>query len=218
VQRYSDYDRRVTNYARRERALLADLLLQEGPDAPTLCAGWTTRDLAAHLVIRERRPDASAGMLIPPLAAHGERVRLARAGLPYPELVGQVRNPPSWGLLTNPVVDPLANTLEFFIHHEDVRRGGPDWQPRALTPDFEAALWRNVKLVARASLRRLGVTATIAPTGLPSLTTGPNPPVRLAGDAGELAVFFFGRQRAARVTVEGDPAIAERLRTAKLGV
>ncbi|WP_433829408.1 TIGR03085 family metal-binding protein [Actinoplanes sp. CA-015351] len=208
----------MTNYARQERALLADLLLLQGPDAPTLCEGWTTRDLAAHLVVRERRPDASAGMLIPPLAGHGEKVRLARASLPYPELIEQVRNPPSWGLMTNPVVDPLANTAEFFIHHEDVRRGNPGWEPRALSPEFEATLWRTLKLISRASLRKLGITAEITPTGLEPLRTGENPQVHISGDAGELTIFFFGRQRAARVTVEGDPAAAERVRTARLGV
>ncbi|BAL86775.1 hypothetical protein AMIS_15550 [Actinoplanes missouriensis 431] len=208
----------MTNYARRERALLADLMLSTGPEAPTLCEGWTTRDLAAHLVVRERRPDASAGMMIKPLAGYGERIRLSRAALPYEQLVDQVRNPPSWGLMTNPVVDPLANTLEFFIHHEDVRRAAPGWQPRALTPGFEASLWRTVKLISRASLRRLGIAAEITPTGLAPALTGDNPQVSVRGDAGELAVFFFGRQRAARVTVEGDPAVAERLRTAKLGV
>ncbi|MEU8243666.1 TIGR03085 family metal-binding protein [Actinoplanes missouriensis] len=208
----------MTNYARRERALLADLLLSAGPAAPTLCEGWTTRDLAAHLVVRERRPDASAGIMIKPLAGYGERVRLSRAALPYEQLVDQVRNPPSWGLMTNPVVDPLANTLEFFIHHEDVRRAAPGWEPRDLTPGFEASLWRTVKLISRASLRRLGIAAEITPTGLAPALTGDNPQVSVRGDAGELAVFFFGRQRAARVTVEGDPAVAERLRTAKLGV
>ncbi|MBB2941572.1 uncharacterized protein (TIGR03085 family) [Actinoplanes lutulentus] len=208
----------MTNYARQERALLADLLLLQGPDAPTLCEGWTTRDLAAHLVVRERRPDASAGMMIKPLAAHGEKVRLARASLPYPELIDQVRNPPSWGLMTNPVVDPLANTAEFFIHHEDVRRGAPGWEPRALSPDFEAALWRPLKLISRASLRKLGITAEITPTGQSPVRTGENPQVHISGDVGELTVFFFGRQRAARVSVEGDPAAAERVRTARLGV
>ncbi|MEU4691249.1 TIGR03085 family metal-binding protein [Actinoplanes sp. NPDC023714] len=208
----------MTNHARRERALLADLLLAEGPDAPTLCEGWTTRDLAAHLVVRERRPDASAGVMIKPLAGYAEKVRLARAALPYERLVAELRTPPSWGPLTNPVVDPLANTLEFFIHHEDVRRAGPSWEPRALPPDFEATIWRNVKLIARVSLRRLGVAATVAPTGLPPVSFGSPEQVRIAGPAGELAVFFFGRQRAARVTVEGDPAVVERLRTAKLGV
>ncbi|MEV0899371.1 TIGR03085 family metal-binding protein [Actinoplanes sp. NPDC049802] len=208
----------MTNYARTEREALADLLLSEGPDAPTLCTGWTTRDLAAHLVVRERRPDSAVGLLIRPLAGHGEKVRLARAALPYQELIGQVRNPPVWSPVSNPLVDPLANTMEMFIHHEDVRRGGGTWEPRALPRDLEAVLWRNVKLIAKAGLRRLGVTAEIEPTGFPAIRNGAEPRVRVTGDVGELAVFFFGRQRAARVAVDGDPQIAERLRTGRLGV
>jgi uncharacterized protein (TIGR03085 family) len=208
----------MTNYARRERELLADLLLSQGPDAPTLCAGWTTRDLAAHIVVRERRPDSAVGLLIKPLAGFGEKVRLARAALPYPELIAQLRTPPAWSPVSNPLVDPLANTMEMFIHLEDVRRGAQPWEPRHLEKDFEAKLWGNVKLIARAALRRLGITAEIAPTGLPLVRSGADPQVRITGDVGEIAIFFFGRQQASRVTVEGAPEVAERLRTARLGI
>jgi hypothetical protein len=48
--------------------------------------------------------------------------------------------------------------------------------------------------------------------------TGPEPKVRVAGEVGEIAMFFFGRQRASRVTVDGAPEVAERLRTARLGI
>ena len=47
--------------AARERARLADLLDEVGPDAPTCCEGWTTAHLAAHLVVRDGRPDALPG-------------------------------------------------------------------------------------------------------------------------------------------------------------
>lgn len=208
----------MTNYARVERDLLADLLLRDGPDAPTLCEGWTTRDLAAHIVVRDRRPDSAAGMLVKPLAGYGERIRLTRAALPFGELVEQLRRPPLWSPVSNPLVDRLANTMEFYIHHEDVRRGTEPWEPRVLGADFEATLWSNVKLLARASLRRLGVTAEIEATGLTAVRNGTDPQVRVTGDAGELALFFFGRQRAARVVVEGDPEVAGRLRTARLGL
>jgi uncharacterized protein (TIGR03085 family) len=208
----------MTNYARAERELLADLLLREGPDAPTLCAGWTTRDLAAHIVVRERRPDSAAGLLIKPLAGHGEKVRLARAALPYDRLISQLRTPPVWSPVSNPVVDPLANTMEMFIHHEDVRRGGDTWEPRQLDKEFETTLWRNLKLISKAALSRLKITASIEATGLPAIRNGAEPQVRIIGDVGEIAVFFFGRQRAARVTLEGAPDVTERLRTARLGV
>ncbi|WP_203723573.1 TIGR03085 family metal-binding protein, partial [Actinoplanes teichomyceticus] len=202
----------MNDYARRERQSLADLLLSEGPDAPTLCAGWTTRDLAAHLVIRERRPDAAAGMFVPALHAYGERVRLARAALPYPELIDQVRRPPVWSPVSNPLFDGLANTMEFFIHHEDVRRAAQRWEPRVLAAGHQAALWRSARLTSRLALRRLGVPGEVTATGFPPVRTGPAPQVRITGDAGELVLFFSGRQRAARVRIDGDPAVTERLR------
>jgi uncharacterized protein (TIGR03085 family) len=208
----------MTNYARSEREQLSDLLTSMGPDAPTLCEGWTTRDLAAHIVVRERRPDSALGILVKPLAGHGERVRLARAALPYPELIGQLRNPPVWSPISNPLVDPLTNTMEMFIHHEDVRRGAAGWEPRALDRGLETTLHRNLKLIVRGSLHRLGISAEITATGFAPEKVGAGPPVRIAGDVGEIAVFFFGRQHASRATVDGDPAVAERLRKARLGV
>src|SRR3712207_9294235 len=65
--------------AARERAALADLLDELGPDAPTRCAGWTTAHLAAHLVTRDRRPDTTPGFALEatpvgrPLAAWSHR-------------------------------------------------------------------------------------------------------------------------------------------------
>src|SRR5262249_33102419 len=65
---------RGVSYARDERTALCALLGETGPGAPTLCEGWRTGDLAAHLVMRERRPDAAAGLLGGPLAGHTRRV------------------------------------------------------------------------------------------------------------------------------------------------
>ena len=61
--------------AQRERAALVETLRAVGPDAPTLCEGWTTRDLTAHLVVRERRPDALPGLLFGPLTSYTARVQ-----------------------------------------------------------------------------------------------------------------------------------------------
>src|SRR4029077_13758842 len=58
----------------RERAALVEILRAVGPDAPTLCEGWTTRDLTAHLVVRERRPDALPGLLLGRVPPHTPRV------------------------------------------------------------------------------------------------------------------------------------------------
>jgi uncharacterized protein (TIGR03085 family) len=210
---------RVTDYARRERRRLADLLLETGPDVPTLCAGWTTRDLAAHLVVRERRPDAPVTRLIPPLAAHAEHVRQQMAARPYAEVVALVRTPPWWSPLSNPLTDELFNGLEFFIHHEDVRRGRPGWEPRTLDPGHQAALWRAVGFTARLGLRRLHIPVLVRAPGFGELVVaGERPQATLTGEPGELALFVSGRQRAARVDVDGPHDTTERLRTAALGL
>jgi uncharacterized protein (TIGR03085 family) len=206
-------------HARDERRALADLLLEVGPDRPTLCEGWTTRDLAAHLVVRERRPDSMAGLVVPALRGHGEQVRRAVAGRPYPEIVDAVRNPPWWSPVSNPLVDPLTNTTEFFVHHEDVRRGRPGWEPRALDPEFRATLWRQVRQTARLSLRRVPGRVTLVAPGLGEATIGSGDEhATLTGEPGELVLFLTGRQRAARVDVTGDAGLADRLRTARLGI
>jgi uncharacterized protein (TIGR03085 family) len=208
----------VTDYARRERRDLTDLLIETGPDAPTLCAGWTTRDLAAHLAVRDRRVDAMAGVLIPSLSGHGEQVRRAKAARPYPEVVAEVRNPPWWSPLSNPLTGELINGLEFFIHHEDVRRAAPGWTPRTLDAAHYKALWSAVRFTARLGLRGLHVPVAVRAPGLGEVTVGGDAPrATVIGDPGELALFLSGRQRAANVDVEGAPETAERLRTARLG-
>ena len=131
----------MTSVATAERDALCDLFLAVGPDAPTLAGDWTTRDLAAHLVVRERRPDGAAGIIIRPLADYAEKVRRAEAARPWDELVALVRRgPPAWNPMRLGPVDRFANSVEFFVHHEDVRRARPDWTPRQLDPALEDAM------------------------------------------------------------------------------
>ena len=73
----------MTSFSALERARLADALAATDPDAPTLCEGWTARDLAAHLVVRERRPDTTPGLMLRPLAGWTDRVRRGYAQRPY---------------------------------------------------------------------------------------------------------------------------------------
>src|SRR5699024_11776445 len=74
-------------FSQEERRQLADLFRQVGPDAPTLCEGWTTRDLAVHLVLRENRPDAAGGMFVPALKERLEKVTAEYEAKPFDELV-----------------------------------------------------------------------------------------------------------------------------------
>ena len=112
--------------AKSERAAICDLLDQLGPEQPTLCDGWTTRDLTAHLVVREARPDASAGILVKPLEFWTEKVQNDAAKKPFAQLVEQVRSgPPKLSFFALPGIDAMANSMEYLIHHEDVRRARP---------------------------------------------------------------------------------------------
>ena len=149
-------------YSQDERLALCATLEKAGPDAPTLCAGWTTRDLAAHLVLRERRPDAAAGIPGGPLAGHTAKVQQRLAAAPYPALLATIRSgPPRLSLFAIPALDERANTVEFFVHNEDVRRAAPDWAPRDISPGLSDALWDRLRM-ARFKLRKAPVGVEFA--------------------------------------------------------
>jgi uncharacterized protein (TIGR03085 family) len=205
--------------AAAERRALCALLDQVGPDAPTLCEGWQTRDLTAHLVLRERRPDAAAGIVVPQLASHTQRVQDQYAAKPWPELVEQVRSGPAWFWPTRiGAVDEAANGAEFLVHHEDVRRGRPGWEPRAADPVRDAAAWRAAKAASKLNLRRSPVGVVLRTTDGRQATVQAGPdPVTVVGDPVELLLFVFGRD-AVRVEFEGDAAAIGRLRELSRGL
>lgn len=200
--------------AQQERATLCDLLVERGPDAPTLCEGWSTADLAAHLVVRERRPDSGPGLVWTPLAGYTDKVRTAvRDRTPWEKLVETVRRGPP--LLLRPF-DGAMNTVEFFIHVEDVRRAQDGWEPRPISPELADALWARVGPGGMA--KKVPATIVITSQGRAEKEHGTGPRLTLAGEPGELTMFGAGRQGAARVEISGDDALAARLRAAPLGV
>ncbi|MDP3971627.1 MAG: TIGR03085 family metal-binding protein [Candidatus Nanopelagicales bacterium] len=199
------------NWAQRERAELCDLLLDVGPEAPTLCGGWLTRDLAAHLVIREGRPDASPGIFIGQLSSWTRRVHDGLIRLPWPELVAVLREgPPWWSPFRLPGADRLGNTAEFFVHHEDVRRARPEWTPRELDPGFADALWLLARRLGPVQYRghRGGVVLarTDGADGRRRVSRG-TPEIVVSGPASELVLYGFGRRSVALVEISepGDP-------------
>jgi uncharacterized protein (TIGR03085 family) len=200
--------------AQEERKALCDLLVERGSDAPTLCEGWFTADLAAHLVVRERRPDSGPGLVWPPLAGYTDKVRRAvRDRMPWEKLVETVRSGPPF--LLRPFDGPM-NTVEFFIHVEDVRRAQDDWEPRPMSPELADALWARVGPGGMA--KKVPGTIVITSPGRADKERGSGPRLTLAGDPGELTMFGAGRQGAARVEISGDTALAAQLRAATLGV
>ncbi len=188
----------------RERHELCDLMAQLGPDAPTLCAGWTTRDLAAHLVLRERRLDAAGGILLPPLGHYTARVQRSIAQRPWPELVDLVRNgPPWWSPWSLPRLGDKTNTLEFFVHHEDVRRAQPGWEPRPADPRRARVLWGLLR-VAWVLYRDSPVGVVLrTPDGSKHTARRGARSVTVVGTPEELVLHAFGRDEAI-VEVEGD--------------
>jgi uncharacterized protein (TIGR03085 family) len=211
----------MSTHAKRERLLLADLLETEGPDAPTLCEGWNTRDLAAHVVVRERRADAAGGLLIKPLAPRLERVQAEFAEKPYEELIQLIRTgPPRFSPFALKQIDEASNTVEFYVHTEDVRRAQPDWTPRPLDPVFQDALWTRLERTARLAGRGAPTGLVLRrPDGQTAVAHRGTPVVTVTGEPSELLMFALGRQKTADVELEGDKdAIAKLSETKQLGL
>lgn len=203
--------------AQRERAALVETLRWVGPDSPTLCEGWKTRDLAAHLMIREYRLDAAPGIVIPFFASRTEKVQNEVAGnTDWDQLLDKVASgPPVYSPLK--LLDPIANVAEMFIHHEDVRRAQPGWEPRALEPALAASLRRTLPLMARLTLAKVpGRVALRTPEGKTVLTAGQGPAVVVTGPPEELLLFAVGRE--ARVEFDGDAAAVQAVRDAPKGL
>ncbi|MFN0025566.1 MAG: TIGR03085 family metal-binding protein [Acidimicrobiales bacterium] len=240
----------MTNWARIERHRLCDLFDEVGPDAPTLCGDWRTRDLAAHLILRESRPDAVPGVLsqLGPLRRHTESVqrKLADPALDWTATVERIRQgPPRWSPMRIQAVDRLANTVEFFVHHEDVRRGGnraANADGAEPTPTAPRQLEADLTRTLTAALRRFGALLRRTPAALelrlpdgdvilrrkahrsgrsgetaPPTTDGGGTVV-VRGQAGELVLFAYGRQAVAAVTMTGDDSQIAAMRLAPLGI
>ncbi|GGF40397.1 TIGR03085 family metal-binding protein [Williamsia phyllosphaerae] len=194
--------------ARAERAALVETLRLSGPDAPTLCEGWATRDITAHMVIREARLDAAPGILLPPLAGYTERVQKGYARRDWTGLVDQLAAGPPWYSPLRPL-DRFVNAAEMFVHHEDVRRAVAGWTVRPLDPDLTAALRRPLPLIARKSLGSAPARVELrTPDGATVTTVGSGPTVTVTGEPGELLLFAFGRDEVACEFAGDEDAIA----------
>ncbi|ANZ38454.1 TIGR03085 family protein [Lentzea guizhouensis] len=195
--------------ARSERKALVELMTELGPEAPTLCSPWLTRDLAAHLAIRERRPDTAPGILVPAFAKWTEKVQDDYAHKAWSELLDLVRTPPFW---IQPV-DELINAGEYFVHHEDVRRAQPDWEPRPYDASRERTLWKLLPITARMTYRSSPVGVTLVrPDGDHVVAKQGANGVVITGEVTELVMLAFGRDQV-RVEYSGDPDAVARVRS-----
>jgi uncharacterized protein (TIGR03085 family) len=213
------------SYSREERLALCALLEKTGPDAPTLCEGWNTGDLAAHLVLRERRPDAAGGVIGGPLAGYTAKVQSRiRARTSFPDLVRTIRSgPPRLSPMGIPGMDERANAVEFFVHHEDIRRAAPGWEPRDISSGESDMLWHRLRM-ARFMLRKAPVGVELArddgigagevsAEGPAYRITAKNatPAVTVVGTPAELTMWVMGRTTATRVRFDGIEAAVSKL-------
>lgn len=204
-------------HAQDERRAICDLLTELGPSKPTLCAGWQTGDLAAHLVLRERRPDAGAGVMGGPLAGYTRHVQdrlVARTS--FAQLVQQIKTgPPRFSVFGLPGADERLNLVEYFVHYEDVRRAQPGWQARPIGRELADLLWDRLSL-ARLMMRKAPVGVELARSDSTSESShagngrvritakARTPVVTVSGDPAELTLWTMGRTSAADVQMEGN--------------
>ena len=207
----------ATQVLLKERAALCDTFEKYGADAPTLCEGWLTLDLAAHLAAREARSDAALGLVVPPLAKHLQNVMNKYKARGYEPLVAMLRTGPPWMHRTGPLA--TANVNENFVHHEDVRRASGE-SPRVIDDEMDAILWRMLGFGARMSKKAIkGAALTMqTPDGRERVVSTDGGTVTMTGAPGELTLYMSGRKGAAEVVFAGDPAAIAIVEAASFGV
>lgn len=200
--------------ARRERQALCDTALALDASAPTLCGDWDVTMLLAHLIVREHKPLRSAGITIPALAGLTERAMRKEAARGVPAMVATLRKPPLTPY-SLPVVERFTQTLEYVVHHEDLRRGQPGWEPRELPAEDVEELWALVSRSGAYLGRNLDVPTRIARSDRPDTSarfSKGDDPVVVTGPVMELVLWAFGRSAVRDLSYDGpDDAVASLL-------
>lgn len=196
------------SFAKQERDRLANLFLDLGPDAPTLCEGWNTRDLAIHLYIRENKLHKAGGNFIGALKPVLEKDTRQQEQRPYEDVVRDwAAGPPK---LLAPI-DGMMNTAENFVHHEDVRRGDGVARPRDFSAGVDRTLMGLAQRFAKLTMRSSDTPIILTPPTLPPVTVGGGRKVaergddviRAKGEPGELLLWIMGRD-VVEIDFEGD--------------
>lgn len=194
--------------------MTCNALMAAGPDAPTLCEGWTCADLAAHLVMRESRPDAALGLVIPAAAGRTSRIQDKYARMDFGQLVSRLRSGP-------PALSPLrwfdgaANLIEFAVHHEDVRLPNPD-ADNEIPADIQDLLWRRLRTGARVMFRNVRSPLTIRTLSADEYVVRSGQGLTITGTPAQLLLEATGRVSGAQIT--GDEAAVDTYRAAKRGI
>ncbi len=204
-------------FARQERAALCDLALEVGPDAPTRCGEWNAKELVIHLLVRERSPSGAPGVLVPALSGLTDRAMAGLAHQPFKRLVDRLRRPAP--LLWLPGADGLVNSVEFFVHHEDLRRARPDWTPRELGAGPSGLLWQATRVLGPGLVRPAGVPVRLvrAGTGATATLRRGDDPVVVTGVPAELVLMLYNRPTEG-LAYAGPPDRVRALRATDLGI
>jgi uncharacterized protein (TIGR03085 family) len=149
----------------------------------------------------------------------------------YPELIGLFKaGPPRLSLFAIGGFDEMVNTVEYFVHHEDVRRAAEGWTERTLPPGLSDALWKRLKgsrlflrsaptgiVFARADATGSANTpfaSTESANSAPEIIAkNATPSVTVAGPPAELTLWSMGRVSAAQVELSGPDEAVARLST-----
>ncbi len=172
------------------------------PDSPTLCAGWTAFDLAAHVWLLNHGPLSWPGLFLPPFAWLTTReMSRVKERFSYARLIEEIRTgPASLRCMPTDSREDYRHALgEYFIHTEDVRR--PNRMPRQdISTDLAEALWKRLRVAARL-LHPLASWEFQTPQGGRSRIGRRTPSKRITGEPAELLLWVYGRTDTARVSV-----------------
>ena len=205
-------------YTRRERRALAETALRVGPDAPTLCGDWDTKDLVCHLLVRESSLVGAPGIAVSALSGLTDKEMARLKKQPFEKLVDRLRTN-KLTFFALPPVDAMVNTLEFFVHHEDIRRARPGWRRRSLSEASLDTLWQALKSGGAPLVRPAGVPVVVRRTDTGETATlmpGRNP-VELSGPVTEIVFYLFGRDQVRDLTFAGPEDKVAKLRRADFG-
>ena len=193
------------NLARAERLRLVDTARRAGEDAPTLCEGWTTRDLATHLIIRERHPTAALGIFMSKFDDRREAKENDYAAMPFAQLLGLVADPPKWTPSALPGIGTAMNTTEFLVHHEDIRRAALEWVPRRLSEAENRTVWAQTRVALLPFAAKADGPVRLSAPGFGTRTAGSrrneDSAITIIGEPLELLLYLMGREDHALVNV-----------------
>lgn len=192
----------------RERGKLVDLLDDLHTDEwahPSLCAGWTVRDVAAHLALAQSGP---ATVLVDLARSGGSVERMIRdtarrhAAVPESQLVAQIRamigsrrRAPGVSHL-EPLVDVLVHTQDIAI---PLQRSCP--MPVDAAATAASRVWSMPWPLSRAFHARKRLRGCALRAADIDWTAGEGPPI--AGPIAALLLLLTGRVEAAAARLTG---------------